>query len=143
MKITKSLIGTALICSSFFFQSFQNRQEEKETNKEGVELFQKSCKNYSYFIEGLGTVKIDNAMLNGMRLTTTYHYFSEGENRKGNSSHKLQRDGTYKGTWESIADNGNSYQGTSWFKFNDDGTASGKWDWNGIPGIYEIRIDKN
>lgn len=142
--MTKLLVGIVVLISSLFlFQSFQNPFDNEKLNKKGVELFLKNHTNYSYFIEGVGAVKIDNATLKGKKLTTAYHYFSAGENRKGNSSHKLQDDGTYKGTWKTIATNGNSYQGTSQYKFNLDGTASGKWDWEGMPGNYEIRIDKN
>ncbi|WP_117884209.1 hypothetical protein [Aureibaculum luteum] len=144
ITITKSLVGAALIGSSLLFLfSFQKHQDVQKTYEKGVKLFQKNYENYSYYIEGVGNVKIDNVTLNDVSLTTDYHYFSEGENRKGNSFHKLQPDGSYKGTWKTTADNGNYYQGNSSYKFNEDGTAFGKWDWSGMPGIYEIRIDKN
>ncbi len=144
MKVAKSFLGIVLIISSYFLiQGFQNHKVDYTTSKKGVRLFQKYYKNYSYFIEGVGKVKINQASLKGKKLTTAYHYFSEGENRKGNSAHELQSDGSYKGTWKTTAGNGNTYQGTSQYKFNSDGTASGSWNSKGMPGAYEIRIDKN
>lgn len=131
-----------LFSNSFFARSCEEKQNNDDS-KIGAKLFQKQHKDYSYFIEGVGKVIIDKVILVESELTTEYHYFAEGENRKGKSIHKLQSDGTYSGKWKTTADNGNHYEGTSWFKFNKDGSASGKWDWEGMPGNYEIRIDKN
>ena len=108
----------------------------------GENKFLNNLQQYAYYIEGVGAVNFKTATLKDGKLTTEYYYFSEGENRTGMSSHQLQENGKYVGNWKTTADNGNVYEGKSWLRFNKDGTASGEWTWKGMPGEYEIRIDK-
>ena len=131
-----SLLGVLLSCNTFSNSALQN------TNTIGANKFQKNLQQYVYYIEGVGVVNFKTANLKNGKLTTEYYYFSEGENRTGQSSHQLQNNGKYVGNWITTADNGNIYKGKSWIKFNLNGTASGRWTWKGMPSDYEIRIDK-
>lgn len=125
-----------LSCSAFSSPDMPN------TDTVGANKFHKNLQQYAYYIEGAGVVNFTTTSLKNGKLTTEYYYFSEGENRTGISSHQLQKDGKYVGDWKTSADNGNVYEGKSWLKFNVDGTASGRWTWKGMPGDYEVRIDK-
>ncbi len=131
-----SIIGVLLSCNTFSNPAMSN------TDTTGAKTFHKNLQQYSYYIEGVGSVKFKTANLKNGELTTEYYYFSEGENRTGISSHQLQNNSKYVGNWKTSADNGNVYEGKSWLKFNVDGTASGSWTWKGMPGDYGIRIDK-
>ena len=148
-KLLATIFSMTLLMLSFSSQSQINCNHEmiecnpkKKSSTSGVLKFCENFDQYAYDGDGLDVINIKRAELQGSKLTIEYYYTAEGENRKGKSSHKLQSDGIYKGHWKTIADNGNTYEGESWFKFNSDGTASGNWTWDGVPGEFELAINK-
>jgi len=141
MKVS-ALTGLATLTMLGLCGQAKNTYKIKSTETMGTQLFVNNAKEYQYYFEGAGMVTINSAEQEDGELTSRYSYTSGSEERIGTNRFELQNDGTYNGKWKTTADNGNVYEGGVWLKFDADGTAAGKWTWDGMPGSYEIRIDK-
>lgn len=104
---------------------------ESKTN--GAILYQKNHKKYTYYIETIGTVSIDNVALNDKKLTAIYSYNLGNEHRNVVSELNLDKDGVYKGTCTTKVNGKILLAVNTWLTFNEDGTAKGNWSWSGAP----------
>jgi len=141
MKKSPLIVLAVLMMLTSCGQS-KNSEKTKNMRNIGTTIFADNSKEYQYYFEGAGMVTINSVELKEGEIISKYSYTSRNEDRTGTNRLMLQGDGNYSGKWRTTANNGNIYEGNLWLKFNDDGTANGKWIWDGMPGDYEIRIDK-
>ena len=112
----------------------KNNMSVKTENKtNGAILYQKNHKNYTYYIETIGTVSIDNVELKDKKLTALYSYNLGGEHRNVVSELNLDKDGIYKGTCTTKVNGKIVIVVNTWLTFNQDGTAKGNWSWSDNP----------
>lgn len=139
MKIKKTVI---IMLMGLVLYSFAKPNSEKQKNSmtvktenktNGAILYQKNYKQFTYYIETIGTVSIDNVALNDKKLTAIYSYKLGSEHRNVVSELNLDKDGIYKGTCTTKVNGEILLAVNTWLTFNEDGTATGNWSWSGTP----------
>ena len=139
MKTKKIVL---IMCIGFALCSFQKSNSEmqknsrlvkKENKTNGAILYQKNYKKYTYYIETIGIVSIDNVELNDKKLTAIYSYEQSNEYRNVVSELHLDKDGIYKGTCTTKVNGKKLLAVNTWLTFSEDGTATGNWCWLGNP----------
>lgn len=146
LKHIISLATLILILSSFSNSSVKSliMQTKKVQVINGAIAYQQNFKNYSYYIETIGTVSIDNVELKGGKLTAIYSYKSGNETRHVVSTLSLDKDNIYKGTCTTKVNGNILFSVNTWLTFDADGTATGNWSWSGAPAKNDpiVKISK-
>lgn len=106
---------------------------EKENKIDGALHYQKNFKQYTYYIETIGTVSIDKVELKNKELTAIYSYRQGHEIRNVVSALIQDKDGIYKGTCTTTVNKRPLFAVNTWLSFSENGTASGNWSWSGNP----------
>lgn len=138
MKTTVIIMTMGLSLCSFLKPNSETKttnsmtvKTENKTN--GAMLYQKNYKQFTYYIETIGTVSIDNVELINGELTALYSYKLGNEVRNVVSVLKLDKDGIYKGTCTTKVNGKVLLAVNTWLNFSENGTASGNWSWSGNP----------
>ncbi len=112
---------------------------------DGAFVYQQGFRQFSYFIETIGTVSIDEVSLDGNVLTAIYSYRLGSETRNVVSRLVRDKDDIYKGTCTTTVGKHVLFAVNTWLIFKSDGTGQGNWSWSGAPSKTDpiVRISKS
>lgn len=134
-RVLLVLLGISLV-SFEMPESKTNRNNmlvQIKNKADGALRYQKDFDKFSYFIETIGTVSIDEVKFINNKLTAIYSYNQGSEVRNVVSALNQDNDGIYKGTCTTKVNGKVLFKVNTWLTFSENGTATGNWSWSSNP----------